>query len=142
MVLMSLVKSPIARLLLRNTAARPVPWPARRCVRLLMAALTSSSRGCSCRRRKRREREHWNIAADGTAGTNANTRISCARTYVRRVTAAAVEGRSRRCQGLHSETFLPYGSSHMGDWPAACHQSLRNGFQLGRPYREDECTDY
>src|SRR6266481_5228889 len=36
------------------------------------------------------------------------TQILSVTPYVGHVTAAAIEGRSWRCQGLHSDTFLPY----------------------------------
>src|ERR1700688_4820618 len=92
------------------------------------------SQACSCRRRKRRE-GNSGTARDGAAGAdgakaNAKTRIAHIKTYVRHVTAVRIEGPKPACQGLHNGTFLPYGSSHMGDWPAACHRSPRNGFQL------------
>jgi hypothetical protein len=44
------------------------------------------------------------------------------------MTAALIEGRSWRCQGLHNETFLPYGFFAWSDWPPL--SSNRKGFQL------------
>ena len=127
-----------------NSAREPVPTqthartqPARRFVSIiprLPTPLTSRSQACSCRRRKRRE-GNIGTARDGAAGAddakpNAKARIVHIKTYVRHVTAVRIEGPKPACQGLHNGTFLRYGSSHMGDWPAACHRSPRNGFQL------------
>src|SRR5258708_22855066 len=61
------------------------------------------------------------------------TQILSVTTYVRHVTAAATEGRSWRCQGLHSDTFLPYGSLQVDRLAAACHRSLRWAFNCCRP---------
>src|SRR5258705_10226264 len=61
------------------------------------------------------------------------TQILSVTTYVRHVTAAAIEGRSWRCQGLHSDTFLPYGSLQVDRLAAACHRSLRWAFNCCRP---------
>src|SRR5258708_30063574 len=61
------------------------------------------------------------------------TQILSVTTYVGHVTAAAIEGRSWRCQGLHSDTFLPYGSLQVDRLAAACHRSLRWAFNCCRP---------
>src|SRR6266550_2333392 len=90
-------------------------------------ALTGRPRGCSCRRRKRGD-------GTGTADrSTAETRFLSATAYVRHVTAAAIEGRSWRCQGLHSDTFLPYGSLQVDRLAAACHRSLRWALNCCRP---------
>src|SRR5665213_3992314 len=46
----------------------------------------------------------------------APARIFRGNAYVRDVTAAPAECRSRRCQGLHIATFLPYGFRLRSDW--------------------------
>jgi hypothetical protein len=46
----------------------------------------------------------------------APARIFRADAYVRDVTATPAECRSRRCQGLHIATFLPYGFRLRSDW--------------------------
>src|SRR3982074_1833919 len=128
MVLMSLLKSPIARFLLfrEHDSAR------RRHADMFDADV--SANGLTTRlflpSEKTSRGEPWNTARDGTAKSNAKTRISSVRTYVRRVTAAAIEGRSWRCQGLHNETFLPYGSSHMGRLGRRLPSIASMGFQL------------
>jgi hypothetical protein len=44
--------------------------------------------------------------------------------YVRHVTAASIQGLSQRCQGLHNETFLSYGFSHLERTAPLVHQTL------------------
>src|SRR6266850_2941617 len=113
MVLMSLVKSPIVRVLFCGTPQRGLLSPIRRYVRLLVSALTGRARGCSCVPPKRRdgtaisrEKEQRRTAPD-------TIRISRRRTYVRRMTAGPTRTEAVVVKGLHNATFLPYGSSHM-----------------------------
>src|SRR6185312_16780853 len=69
----------------------------------------------------------------------APARIFRTNAYVRDVTTAPAESRSRRCQGLHIATFLPYGFYPRSDWlPPGSVAST--GFGLP-PCREDECID-
>ena len=69
------------------------------------------------------------------------TRFLHATVYVRDMTAAAIRGRRRACQGLHKGTFLPYGSSHRRRSAPKAHESLREACNLLPPRREDECID-
>jgi hypothetical protein len=91
--------------------------------------------------------EHRNISKDGTVKGPMRGRVPrlesrSVRTYVGRVTAALIEGQSWRCQGLHNEAFLPYGSLDVerlaAAWPS---NASKKASTLLPPCREDECTD-
>ena len=89
--------------------------------------------------------EHRNVTDDRTprGGWGRDSNLEHQDIYVRRVTAAALESRGCRCQGLHNAAFLPYGSSHL--------ERLAHHFAVNRlakasnllpPRREDECIGY
>jgi hypothetical protein len=55
------------------------------------------------------------------------------------MTIAPMKGLTWRCQGLHNDVFLPYGSSHIERLAAAYRRSPQWAFNLSPPCREDEC---
>src|SRR5271157_1265886 len=113
MVLMSLLKSPIASILLVPGTPRDPSVPCghadmfdyQRTANRKAAALflARAKRRCGTLRRRRIQLK---------AQFRRKTRFRCRMAYLGREPAAAIRGRHWRCQGLHKGTILPYGSWH------------------------------
>jgi hypothetical protein len=107
--------------------------PARRFVSIiprLPAPVTSGSQPCSCRRRIRREREHGTSPQMERLGRMSRLESQHARTYVRRMTAAAVKAGSGRVKDCTTRPFCLMGLRIWAIGRPLVINRFRNDFQL------------
>jgi hypothetical protein len=138
MVLMSLVKSPIVRLLLWNTTARPFVADTPICS---VAGISANRQGARMfLRAAKTSRWNGNIAREGTAANRAGHDSHFPQENIcTAYDSGPHEDRSCRCQGAAQRNVFALWVFAYEAIAADLHRSLRSAFTLLPPCREEEC---